>query len=244
MCPHEGRLQPGSLQGPADNRTDGTRVSKTTMRRLVPDEHAPCRARRTMLAQVGSHCFADISGKRKSVVIASLPMYCQHAGSPVDIVEFQGDDFAGSQPQPGQEKKDRAITTSNGRVSSVASMDNSFDLFGREILRDFSEPPRRYCRNGPCKVTCGFSMLEEKPKEGSQRRHHQLGFSWTARAGVSQEETRDILRDQLPNTNGCVPEAFSDETPNESPIPGRCHRRKRAFLFEEVLISLLKPCQR
>jgi hypothetical protein len=39
MRPRESWLQPGSLHGAANNRADRTRVGKTTIRRLAPDEN-------------------------------------------------------------------------------------------------------------------------------------------------------------------------------------------------------------
>jgi len=244
MCPHESGPEPGSLQGPADNRADGTGVGKTTVRRLVPNEQSPCRASRTILAKIGSNGFADIGGKGQAVVIASLPMHGQHASSPVDIVEFQGDDFAGSESQPGQDKKDRVITTGDGRVSAVASLDKSFDLVRRQVFWQLREPPGRHRRHGPGQIRFSLAVLKEKPADGAQSRHHQLGFSWTTRTSVSQDETGNVVGDQLPNTDVFVLETLTDETPEEFPIPGGCYRSKSTFLLEKDLESPLEHGQR
>ena len=64
-----------------------------------------------MVAEVDGHGFADISGKRKTIVIAALAPHHQHASPPIDVIELQGDDFAGSQAQAGQQKNDGVIAT-------------------------------------------------------------------------------------------------------------------------------------
>jgi hypothetical protein len=104
--------------------------------------------------------------------------------------------------EPGQEKKDRTITAGDGRVSAVASMEKSFDVFRREIFWQLSEPPCRHRRHGPCEITFGLSVLKQKSAEGAQSRHHQLGNSWTTRASVPLDETGDVLGDQLSNADG------------------------------------------
>ena len=137
------------------------------------------------MPQVSSYGFSHVGRKRKAVVITSLPAYCQYTTPPVDVIKFQRDHLACSQPQAGQQKKHRAITSTDGGVP-IASIDNPFDLFGLEVPRHLSEPPCRYSRNGPCEVTLGLSVPDEKPEKRAEGRHHQFGCSRTARTGVAQ----------------------------------------------------------
>jgi hypothetical protein len=137
------------------------------------------------LSQVGSDRFSHIGRKRKPVVITSLATYREYTGPPVDIVEFQGDYFACSQPQAGQEKHDCVITTTN-RCTAIASMDDPFDFFRLKVPRNFSESPCSHGRNGPSEFTLDLSVPEEKPEEGTEGCHHQLGRSGTTGTGVPQ----------------------------------------------------------
>jgi hypothetical protein len=51
-----------------------------------------------------------------------------------EIIEFQGDHFAGPQSQAGQQANDGAITAGDGRVP-LASMDDPLDFFWLEVLQ-------------------------------------------------------------------------------------------------------------
>jgi hypothetical protein len=186
-----------------------------------------------MVAQVAGQGLPDIGRERETVVRASLPPHLQHTSSPVDIIEFQGDYFAGSQPQAGQQEDDGIITARDGGVP-LASEDNPFDFFRLEVLRYLGESPLRHSRDGSREVTLGLAVLEEKPEEGAQGRHHQTGDFGAARSGVSQEETRDVIRGQFPDADRPIPEAFDEETPDEGPVPGDRSRGKAAFLLEVV----------
>jgi hypothetical protein len=86
-------------------------MAKTPMRCPVPDEDMACGAGRPILPEVGSDCLSDIVGKREAIVVASLAAHRKHTDSPINIAEFQGDDFACPQSQASQEQKDRVITT-------------------------------------------------------------------------------------------------------------------------------------
>ena len=218
-------------------------MGETPVRRLGSDEEAPCRAGRAMVAQVAGQGFADIGRERETVVRASLAPHLQHAGPPVDVIEFQGDHFAGPQPQAGQQEDDGMITAGDGGVP-LASADDPFDFFRREVLRHLGESPFRHGRDGPREVALRLSVLEEKPEEGAQGRHHQPGDFGAARAGVSQEETRDVVRGQFPDTDRPVPEAFDDETPDEGPVPGDRDRGEAAFFLEVVGILASERRQR
>ena len=135
------------------------------------------------------------------------------------------------------------ITAGDGSVP-LASVDDPFDFFRREVLRHLGESPFRHSRDGPREVTLGLSVLEEKPEEGAQGRHHQLGDFGAARAGVSQEETRDVVRGQFPDRDRPVPEAFDEETPDEGPVPGDRDRSQAAFFLEVVGILASERRQR
>ena len=142
-------------------------MAKTAMRCPAADEDTPCAAEWAILTQVSRDRLSDVGRKRKLVVITSLATHREHTGPPIDIIEFQSDDFARSEPQAGQEQKDCVIPTSN-RCAAIASLDHPFDFLRLKILRHFRQPPGSHGRNGPCEVTFGLSVSEEKPAEGTR----------------------------------------------------------------------------
>jgi hypothetical protein len=243
MGPLEVRLQSGSPQDAADDRAERTGITKTAMGCPASDENTPCGAGWAILPQVGSDRLSDILRKRKVVMITTLATDREHSGPPIDIIEFQSDDFARSQPQAGQEEKDSVIATSD-RCAAIARLDNPFDLVRLQVSGHTRELPGSHGRNGPCQVTLGLSVSEEKPEKGAECRHHQLGHSWAAGTGVPKQETRDVVRGQFLKTNVFCPKTFHKETSEERPIPGDCYGRKTAFLQEIVLIPFLQCCQR
>jgi hypothetical protein len=177
------------------------------------------------------------------IVITSFPTHREYSGPPVNIIEYQGHYFACSQPQSGQEKNDCIITTTD-RSIPIASMEDPFDFFYLKIPWHFRESPCSHAGNGPCEVSLGLPVLEEKPEKRAERRHHQLGHSGAAGTGVPKQETRDVVRGQFPKTNAFSSITFNKETSKERPIPGDRYGRKTAFLPEIVLIPFLQRCQR
>ena len=53
---------------------------------------------------------------------------------------------------------------------------------------------------------------------------------------MSQEETRDVVGGQIPDTDRAIPEAFDEEAPGEVPVMGDRYRGEAAFFLEVVLI--------
>jgi hypothetical protein len=103
----------------------------------------------------------------------------------VDIVQFQDDYFACSQSQPSEEKNDCVITTTD-RPAAIAGLDDPFDLIRLKVLRHFSESPCGHGWNGACELALGLSVPEEKPEEGTEGCHHELGRSGTTGTGIPQ----------------------------------------------------------
>jgi hypothetical protein len=148
-------------------------MGKAAMRRFAANENTSCRAARASFVEVNSDGFADIRRKWKAVMIASLAAHRKHAGPPIDVVEFQGNDFARSQPKAGQQQNNGAITARDGSIP-LASVDHLLDFCWREILGHLRQSPCRHPRNRSCEIRLCLSVLEEKPKEGTQGWHYQF----------------------------------------------------------------------
>ena len=95
-------LQPSSSHGAADNGTQGTRMAETSMRGSMPKEDASRAAAWAILTEVRRDRFPDVGRQWKLVVITPLPTHREHTGSPIDILQFQGKDFARTEPQARQ----------------------------------------------------------------------------------------------------------------------------------------------
>src|SRR5262245_7005369 len=119
-----------------------------------------------MVPEVDGQGFADVGGQRQAGVPASLAPHLQLAGSPIDVIELQGEDLARPQPQAGQEEEEGAIAA-GGAAVPPASTDDPFDLFGGEVLRQYGGPPLRHGRDGPGEVGLRLPAQEEESEEGA-----------------------------------------------------------------------------
>jgi hypothetical protein len=196
-----------------------------------------------MVAEVAGNSQADVSRHRQSIVLASLAADLQLAGSPIDVTKFHSYDLARPKPQTRQQEYDSVVTGARWAVP-LAGMDDAFDLFGAEVLRQFGELPLRHCRDGLSKVEFRLPAEKEVSKEGPQAGHHRLSLSAAIRAGVPQNETRDVLRGQVSDTDRCIPKAFDYETLCESPVVGNRYGGKTSFFLKVVLILSAECCQR
>jgi hypothetical protein len=213
------------------------------MRGSIPNEDTPCVAGRAILTKISNERFPDVRRKRKLVVITSLPTHCEYSGPPVDIVEFQANDFARTEPQTGQKQK-KCIIPATDRGAPIAGLDYPFDFVRLQVLRYFRQSPSCHRRKGPCEVTLGLSGAEEKPAERTQRRHHQLRCSRITGTSMPQHETGNVVRGESPNTHRALSKTFHQELSDEAPISRTCSWTKTAFLPEIVFIPLLQCCKR
>jgi hypothetical protein len=95
-CARCDRLPPGrSSRYEADNAV-GTR--------------AACGADGTVVTKVYGKCFADIGNEGQPFHNPAFPTYHNLTCPPVNIVQFQQNDFAGSKAKPSQQKQDCIIT--------------------------------------------------------------------------------------------------------------------------------------
>ena len=166
-----------------------------------------------MVAQVVGQGLADIGRERERVVRAALPPHLQHAGPPVDIIEFQGDHLAGPQSQAGQQENDGVITAGDGRVP-LASVDDPFDFFRLEVLRHLGESPLRHGRDGPREVNLGLSVRKRNrkkerravtislatlglPERACRRRNREMSSGTSSRTGIGPSPKRSTTRRRM-----------------------------------------------
>ena len=114
------------------------------MRGLDPDEHLPVDGPgRAGVAQVAGDRLADICGQRQPVTAGALADDSDLPGPPVEIVQAQGGDLAGAQPQPHQHgiiAKSRRPAPLPGRTMPAAPRPGRVP--GTAAARPASWPPR------------------------------------------------------------------------------------------------------
>src|SRR5664280_3125488 len=86
----------GALACGVDDRGDSPR-GQPHSRSDRPEEHRPGLGSWSTSAHVAGHRGTDIMSQRQSLVVATLAVHEDLASSPVDVVEAQAGDFAGSE---------------------------------------------------------------------------------------------------------------------------------------------------
>ncbi len=81
-------------------------------RRGHPQEQRPALAPGAT-AKIGHDRLADIGRQRQHVVSAALSVNNKLPAPPVDILELDGGDLPGAQPQPRQQQQDRKVAPAN-----------------------------------------------------------------------------------------------------------------------------------
>jgi hypothetical protein len=218
-------------------------MGEASMRGSIPDEDASCAAAWAILADVRRDRFPDVGRKRKLVVITPLPTHREHTGPPIDIAQFQREDFARAESQTRQQQK-QCIIPATDRSLAITSLDHPFHFLRLKVPRHFRQPPSRHGRKDSGEVPLGHSGLEEKPAERTQRRDHQLRHFGTAGTAVPQHEVGDIVGDELSKTDRASSKTFDQELSDEAPIAGDCSRAKSTFFPEIVFITSPQCCQR
>ena len=195
------------------------------------------------MTKVRCHRFPSIVGEREAIVKHAFPSHRELSGSPVDIVQFQGDHLSGSKPEPCEEKKHRVISPSD-RGGPITAVEKAFDLVGLEEFGYIGQPPSGDGQHRLGEVTCRLPVLEEEPEEGSKSNHHQLGDLRRPGVRSPEEKPANVLGTQLSKSDGTVAEAVDEKTPDKVPIPGPRHCSDPALLCEIVVVPVLDHPQR
>ena len=139
-------------------------MGEASMRGSTPDEDASCAAAWAILADVRRDRFPDVGRKRKLVVITPLSTHCEHTGPPIDIAQFQGEDFARAESQTRQQQKQCIIPATNREIP-IASLDHPFYFRWLKVPWHFRQSPGSHGRKGSCEVTLGLARAEQKSAE-------------------------------------------------------------------------------
>ena len=98
------RFQRRSHERPAHDGIDGHGTRKAYAWRPHADEHPTCSPARPPIAQIGGKCLTDIHRQWESSGTATFTPYAQQPRMPIDILQAEVDDFAGSQPQTREQQ--------------------------------------------------------------------------------------------------------------------------------------------
>src|SRR5262249_29941389 len=113
-------------RGPCDH-CDRATTCETDVRNLRAEKQSATRRLRATMTQVGDDSCADVRGDRHP---GSPPAFSANehlAGSPVDIIQGEGRDFAGPHPELRQHHENGVVPPSHGSCS-VATVEDLLNL--------------------------------------------------------------------------------------------------------------------
>ena len=98
------------------------------------------------------------------------PTHRDLARSPVDVVEFQSDDFSGTKTKVREQSQDGKVPPADRRAL-VARPEQPIDLLRAEILRKRRQSPVRHPWYAGREVPFDRPPLQEEAKDRSQGGH-------------------------------------------------------------------------
>jgi hypothetical protein len=112
---------------PPNNMSDSSRAAETYRRRPHSQKNLPRGVTTTVIPQIPRQGLADLGGQRQSLQLAAFPANRDFACTPMDVIQFHGDDFSGSQRQSRKKQQDGVIAPA-ARSGLIRAGKHSLDL--------------------------------------------------------------------------------------------------------------------
>ena len=135
---------------------------------MVPEEHPAAGALGSASLDVPGQRFPDVARKRETVLTATLSAHEDLTEAPIDIVEFEPDDFSAAQSEADEEHQDGVIAASQ-RTATVAAPQQTGHLARLDRPRQVRGPPR-HRQHGLVKHPIRQTLHLQPAKERTQCR--------------------------------------------------------------------------
>ena len=168
------RPGPRALPG-GEHRLGDAAAGQATVRCPDPQKHLPGTFERFRAAgtQPSGDRLTGIGGQREPLAAVTLAAHGELPGSPVDVVQAQRGDLAGTQPEPGHQGQHREVPPPGGGAAVAAGQQRG-DLSGLQRLRQPGQPPAGNRRHRPGQRPGNLAGDVQIPQQRPQRGHRQL----------------------------------------------------------------------
>src|SRR5712692_10106360 len=120
--------------------------SEPTQRGEHPQEHLALGAPGAASAEIGGYRRSDVGWQWQALLGVSLATHDDLSSSPLDVIEAEGRDFCGSQPEAGEQHQN-GIVAAAYRAAPIAAGQQRRYLSGSKTTRQGGAAPARGGRN-------------------------------------------------------------------------------------------------
>ncbi len=161
-----GQLNSGSLERAADDLAYSAATLQPTHGRARSQKHPATGSSRSRLSQIGRNGPPDVEGQRQRSFVTTLAVNPQAGLSPINIAQFQKNDFSGAQSKTRKQQQNGPIAKTLGGAPSLTFLQNPMNAWKRHGSWDGRHRPSSYRGNRVGKI--GFDIITV-PCEAEER---------------------------------------------------------------------------
>jgi hypothetical protein len=171
-CNVHGSFDARQGEGPAHDMANAGGTCKWNPRRVRTQENPLHWAQASIQTQILNNRGSDIAWQRKKVLSAAFASDQHLTCPPVDVSQFEEDDFAGSKSQFRQQDQDRIISAT-GCSGPIWSIQHSLNFLGGEFFRDAGLGPSANSWNRRGEIVTDLTLHVGETQKGTQARGQQ-----------------------------------------------------------------------
>jgi len=216
--------------GDHGNRATG---GKADVWRQRAQKQPATRRRRAAMVQVGDGSCANVWRHRHPRSLPTLGANEDLAASPVDIIQGEGGDLVGPQPEPGQHHEDGVVPPPQCH-RPIATIDHLLNLRGGQVGRQARELPSPNGRHAASQSARAQSSMMEVSQKCPQRPAHRLPGRRAPIPSVALNVTGDVFLADLPELAGAGGAHLTQEPADDRQVADGGLQRQTAFPYQIV----------
>ncbi len=233
-----GRRDRGAHECMPNNRSHRTLRQKAANGGSGAQEYPTTGAAGPAMAQIGHDRLAHILRQGKLGPAATLAVYAQIPGLPVNVLELQKGHFPRTQTQAGEQQQDRVVASPNG--STAIDIDSAGGVLDRVQSRGESRASTSSPRTGrprPNPIGSRRGNVRTAKTSAAPWSGASLASGAAAAPVVGQTATTSLAR-RLDSFTGPVAETLFEEPANERRVVDDRRLRQNALLAQVLLVGL------
>src|ERR1039457_6699052 len=188
----------GHLQTSADDTVEDRPASICLIGRLDLQKHLPTRALRSGLFQIAQYCFAGFGQQGQFENRARLRVpHSKDLFLPVNVLQPQRDDFAGSQAVSGQQHQKGVVPSANRRTVLTSRFHDGLNLLGTQCRRNLLIVIDPWPDHGAAQIESSSSAAMQIAQEASKAHRVALDSSPTQTLATLLQVRIDVANAQL-----------------------------------------------
>src|SRR5215831_6400906 len=189
------------LQTSADDTIKDRSVFIGPIRRLDLQKQLSMLARWSTLLQIAQHRFADFTKQRQFGFRPRLRVpHVKDLFLPVDVLQTQGDNFAGSQAISGQQHQKGVIPAANRRAVLTSHVQDGLNLLGTQCRRNLLMVIDSWSEHGAAQIESSSTTAVQIAQEASEAHRIALDSLSAQAFGTPLQVRIDIANPKVRQT--------------------------------------------